>query len=220
MADARLSAQLPEFKVTKPIALHDPVDCKSETKTLKNGVVINLEIPCHNTVLQVEDMIREFAARGEYLGWDEFLEDGCYNRRLLISTHMIVAKTSTGTLDGAALFGGCRFNRSKKIANARLYLFVTPSHRELGIGGALFDKSMKIIKDLGYEGVSSDLFAVATWVPPCCTDAVLCHAEIWWKLPVLKGWDLLTLCCFTKTFHLCHYCPCCSSSEGLFTETN
>ena len=158
MAEDRLSAQLPELKVTKPEALHDPLDCKSETKTLKNGVVINLEIPCHDTVLQVEDMIREFAARGEYFGWDEFLEDGCYNRRLLSSTHMIVAKTSTGTLAGAALFGGCRFNRSKKIANARLYLFVTPSHRELGIGGALFDKSMKVMTDLGYEGVSSDLF--------------------------------------------------------------
>ena len=158
MAEDRLSTPLPDLRPVNTSELHDSLDISHENITLKDGSDIALETPSHRMVLEVEGMIREFATRGEYFGVDEFTKDGYYNRRLLVNTHMLVAKTSTGTLAGAALFGGCRTNRSKKIPNARLYLFVSPTHRELGKGRALFDRSMKVIKDLGYEGVSSDLF--------------------------------------------------------------
>ena len=128
----------------------------SEGKSL-SGKHVYLELAGAGA-LEVEEMIRAAAQRGEGFALDEFDQDGLLNRKLLKQSATLVARrVSDHVLIGGSVVGPSALARARDPTNLAGYIIVGEKFRRCGYGTEIAELCEKLAKDLGYINITSDV---------------------------------------------------------------
>ena len=108
--------------------------------------------------IEVEEMIRAAAQRGEGFALDEFDQDGLLNRKLLQQNTILVARQiSDDVLIGGAVVGPSALARAYESNNLAGYVIVGENFRRRGYGTEIVELCEKIAENLGYSNITSDV---------------------------------------------------------------
>ena len=121
------------------------------------GKHVYLELAGQGAV-EVEEMIRAAAQRGEGFALYEFDQDGLLNRKLLKQSATLVARQiSDHILIGGAVIGPSALARAREPTNLAGYVVVGEEFRGRGYGTDIIELCENIAKNLGYRNITSDV---------------------------------------------------------------
>ena len=110
--------------------------------------------------VQVEEMIRAAAGRGDGFALDEFDQDGLLNRKFLRQSVTLVARRKSDQgLIGGAIIGPSALVRATEPSSLGGYIVVGEKYRRRGYGSEIMTLCEHIAQKLDYRNITTDLLS-------------------------------------------------------------
>ncbi len=133
---------------TTPIQLH---------ATLSDYSAVSISSATSEDIHHVEVLIRDAAIHGSGFALDEFM-DGYFNRKLLLKSHTLAAKTSNGDVIGGAVFGPCALCRSRSSQIIMAHVVIHPHYHGKGVCQILLSTVEEYARETKMLGVFVSCF--------------------------------------------------------------
>ncbi len=158
VVDSRNKPLPPLVDASQLPGLHSGSQVEAKHVKLRSGDLCIRSASSNEELWHAETMWRTGAELGQGFGIDEFDDNGCFNRKFFRSSNVLVAEDIQGNIVGASIYGPSILSRGTDKSLANCYVAVSPTNQRQGIGSALIQFSLGLVKQQGYKGCVSDTF--------------------------------------------------------------